>query len=76
MRLQGRATMADASPGPFSPARSALLTPPLLTTTDSYVIVIAIKVKLTGNRRHPCTLNGQQYLDFDPDLGYQASREA
>lgn len=67
--------MADASPGPFSPARSALV-PPHLTTTDSYVIVIAIKVKLIVNHRHLCALSGQDYLDFDPNLGYQAISEA
>lgn len=67
--------MADASPGPFPPARSALLSP-TLTTANSYVIVIATKVKLIVNQRHLCKLSGQDYLDCIPDLGYQAISEA
>jgi hypothetical protein len=37
--------------------------------------VIAIKVKLAVNHRHPWTLSGQNYLDFDFDLARHAIRE-
>lgn len=48
---------------------------PTLTTANSYVIVIATKVKLIVNQRHLCQLSGQDYLDCIPDLGDQAVRE-